>query len=376
MIRVEKIDPASKKDVKRFMQIEFDLYQDHPQWVPPILIDRRNQFNKNKHPFYEHSDADFFIAIKDGKDVGSIAALENKVYNKYQNKKTANFYFFETIDDQEVADALFRAVFDWAKERDLNQVVGPKGFGPLDGYGIMTEGFEHRQMMTMMNYNYDYYPRLMENLGFETEVDFMSCYIDGKVAMVPERVHRIAERILKRGHFEVVEFKNKRALKAYAPQIGEAYNKAFINNWEYYPLSKKELDYVIGDIITVADPRLIKVITYDGEIVGFLFAFQDVSEALQRSGGKFFPFGLIDMILELKRTNTVSYNGVGVLPEYQGLGGNALLYSEMDKVRKEFNFEHLDLTQVANTAVQMRHDLENMGGTPYKNHRVFTKPIH
>ena len=375
MVTIEKINPANKNDVKRFMQFEFDLYKDEANWVPPIQPDRRNQFNKKKHPFYEHSDADFFIAVKDGKDAGTIGALENKVYNEYQNKKTVNFYFFECINDQEVANALFNAITDWAKERGLNKIVGPKGFGPLDGYGILTEGFEHRQMMTMMNYNFDYYPKLLEALGFGKEVDFMSCYIDGKNALVPERVHKISDRLLNRGHFGIIDFKNKRELKSYAMKIGDAYNKAFVNNWEYYPLSQNELDYVIGDIITIANPKLIRVVTYDETIIGFLFGFQDVSEALKKYEGRLFPFGIFALLHALKKANTVSFNGAGVLPEYHGLGGNALLYSQMDNVRKYFNFEHIEMTQVANTAVQMRNDLENLGGIPYKNHRVFNKSI-
>ncbi|MEJ2756869.1 MAG: hypothetical protein P8046_00175, partial [Anaerolineales bacterium] len=225
MIKVEQIDPADRKQVKRFMDIQFRLYQDCPQWVPPILIDRRAQFNKKKHPFYEHSDADFFIATKDGEDVGCIAALENKVFNKYQNKNVASFYLFDVINDQEVADAIFNRVFEWARSRGLDQVIGPKGFGPLDGYGIQTMGFEHRQMMTMMQYNYEYYPTLMENIGFRKEVDFLSDYFDiGKVKeLFPERIHRIAERVQKRGTLQVKRFKNKKELASWGRRIGEAY---------------------------------------------------------------------------------------------------------------------------------------------------------
>ncbi len=130
MVTVEMIDTRTESRSSGIIDIQFKLYQDCPQWVPPILIDRRAQLNKKKHPFYEHSDADFFIAVKDGEDVGCIAALDNKPYNKYQNKKQASFYLFDTINDQEVADALFEAVFEWARERGLTQVVGPKRLRP------------------------------------------------------------------------------------------------------------------------------------------------------------------------------------------------------------------------------------------------------
>ena len=128
-------------------------------------------------------------------------------------------------------------------------------------------------------------------------------------------------------------------------------------------------------LLTVADARLIKLILHGEDIVGFLFAFPDVSAALQRCRGRLFPFGIVDLLMELRRTKWVSLNGAGILPEFQGRGGNALLYSEMEKTIRSRDFRHADLTQVAESAVQMRRDLENLGGVPYKNHRVYGREV-
>ncbi|MCW5877514.1 MAG: hypothetical protein KIS80_01435 [Anaerolineales bacterium] len=375
MVAVEKINTTSKTEAKRFVEFPFTLYKDCPQWVPPLLVDAYAFLDATKHPFYEHSQAEFFVAVQDGQVVGRIAALENKPYNRYHGKQQAQFYFFDSIDDQAVANALFERAFDWARARGLTQVVGPKGFGPLDGYGIMVEGFEHRQMMNMMNYNYAYYPRLVEALGFRKEVDFVSCYAHRDAFRFPERVHSIAERVLQRGALQVKRFANKRELRTWGPRIGKAYNQAFVNNWEYYPLTQGEIDFVIQNILVVADPKLIKVITHGQDIVGFLFAFPDVSAALQRAHGRLLPFGLFDLLLELRRTKWVSVNGIGILPEFQGRGGNALMYSEMEKTLWDFDFQEGDLTQVAETAWEMRRDLENLGGKPYKNHRVYIRDL-
>lgn len=375
MLNVEKIDTNNKAFVKRFTRIPYRLYANHPQWVPPLFIDAEVQLNRSKHPFYEHSDADFFIATKDGRDVGRIAALENKRFNAYHKTTQAQFYLFECEDDQEVANALFERVFDWAKGRGLNHIVGPKGFGALDGYGIQVEGYEHRQMMTMMNCNYPYYVRLVENLGFTKEVDFISCYMSRDTFHLPERLYKIVERVKTRSNLGVHRFETKKDLRSWAQRIGHLYNNSFVNNWEYYPLTDREIQFLLDNILTVADPRLIKIITHNDDAIGFLFGFPDLSAALQRAKGRLLPFGLIDLMLEMKRTKWVSLNGVGVLPEYQGVGGNALLYVEMEKTLNEFTFEHADLTQVAETAVQMRHDLENVGGRAYKNHRVYQKHI-
>lgn len=375
MLTVEQVDTRVKSQVRRFVRIPYRLYARHPQWVPPLFGDIELMLNRQKHPWHEHSEANFFIAVREGRDVGRIAALENRPFNRYHGTRQAQFYLFECENDAEAAAALFERVFEWARARGLDQVVGPKGFGPLDGYGLLVEGFEHRQMMTMMNYNYDYYPCLVEALGFQKEVDFVSCYLSADKFRLPERVHHIAERVQKRGTLQVMRFRNKPELVSWAGRIGQAYNKAFVNNWEYYPLTEREVKFVVDNIMLVADHRLIKVIAHDQEVVGFVFGFPDVSAALQRAEGHLFPFGIADLLLEMRRTKWIALNGAGILPEFQGRGGNALLYSEIEKTVRDYNFQHADLTQVAETAVQMRHDLENLGGKPYKNHRVYVRHL-
>jgi hypothetical protein len=358
------------------VELPYRLYKDCPQWVPPLLIDAYMYLNREKHPFHEHSDVDFFLAVRDGRDVGRIAAIENKPFNQYHNTRKADFYFFECENDPEAAAALFDTVFEWATGRGLNLVVGPKGMGPLDGYGILIFGHEHRQTMTMLNYNYPYYQQLVEGQGFEKEVDFVSCYLPADKFQIPERVERIAQRALQRGGLQVKKFKNKKELIAWSSRIGKAYNNAFVDNWEYYPLSPREIDFVVSNIMTIADHRLIKIILHGEDVVGFLFAFHDVSAAMQRARGRLFPFGLLDILLELKRTDTVSGNGIGILPQFQGHGGNAILYSEMGHTLFDFKqFTHVEMTQVAETTRQMRADLKNLNGVEYKNNRVYRKSI-
>jgi len=376
MITVKKINLNSKSEIDRFVQFPFDLYEGHPQWVPPFISDVRTMLNPEKHPYYEHSEAEFFIAEREGEVVGRIAALENKPFNKYHNKKDAEFYLFECINDQEVANALFDTVINWARERDLNKLVGPKGFGPLDGYGIQIEGFEHRQMMNMMNYNYPYYRDLVENLGFTKIVDFVSSYIQPQNFQLPPKVRKAAGIAKKRGSFTVVNFENKRELVKWAGRIGQAYNKAFVDNWEYYPLSQNEIDFVVKNVMTIVDPDLMKIITKNDEVVGFVFPFPDVSAAMQKNKGKLGPFAILRLLMEIKKTNWISFNGVGILPEYQGLGGNAIMYAELEKsMHTTDQFIHAELTQVAETAEQMRKDLKNLGVKFYKNHRVYQRDI-
>ena len=372
MLNIEKVDTDNKKQVKRFVELPQCIYANCAQWVPPLNVDAYNQLNRKKHPFHEHSDVEFFLAVRDGHDVGRIAVIENKPFNDYHKTRKADFYLFECENDMEAATALFNTAFDWAKARGLDVVVGPKGMGPLDGYGILTFGHEHLQTMTMLNYNHAYYQQLVEAQGFEKEVDFVSCYLPADKFKIPERVETIAERVMQRGHLEVKKFRNKKELLSWADRIGTAYNDAFVNNWEYYPLSQREIDFVVENILTIADHRLMKIITHGDDVVGFLFAFYDVSVALQRAKGKLFPFGLLDILMEMRRTKTVSVNGMGILPQFQGHGGNALLYYAMGKTLLDFQqFVHVEMTQVAETTEQMRADLKNLNGVEYKNNRVY-----
>lgn len=375
MLTVEKLETHRKAQRRRFSHLPFQFYTQTPQWVPPVLIDVEAAMDRNKHPYYEHSEADFFIAVRDGRDVGRLAMLHNKRYNDYHQTRRAQFYFFECEDNQETAQALFDRAFDWTHERKLDEIVGPKGFAPLDGYGMLVEGFEHRQMMTMMNYNQPYLPQLLEAIGFEKEVDFVSCYADTRKFVMPERVFSIAERVEKKGVLTVKRFESKKELRAWASRIGRTYNQSFVNNWEYYPLTDKEIKFVVDNILTIADHRLIKIILHGEDVVGFMFAFPDISAALQRSKGRLLPFGILDILQELRRTKWVSVNGAGILPEFHGRGGNALLYAEMGKTLRDFGYAHAEMTQVAESAVEMRNDLINLGGIPYKNHRVFYKKI-
>lgn len=220
-----------------------------------------------------------------------------------------------------------------------------------------------------------YLGHLVESLGFQKEVDFISCYLTPSQFQLPERVHHIAGRVQERGTLRVLRFTSKKELRKWGSRIGEAYNQAFVKNWEYYPLSENEIKFVIDTIILVANPRLIKIILHDQDVVGFLFGWPDVSSALKRARGRLLPFGLPDLLLEMRRTRWVAINGMGILEKFQGRGGNALLYSEMEITIRESNFQHADLTQVAESARQMRQDLINLGGVPYKNHRVYFKDL-
>ncbi len=373
MLAIEKVDLSSQALVKRFIQIPFRLYKDNPHWVPPFYADMKVMLNPQKHPFYEHSQAEYYIAVRDGRDVGRIGVLKNNHFIEYQDKPQAHFTLFDCEDDLEAAAALFDRSCEWAQARGLNQLVGPRGLSSYDGYGILIDGFDRRATMTMASYNYPYYQSLVEKQGFRKEVDFPSFYLNLDAIQIPTAVHTIARKLIERGDFEIHRFKNKKEAIAWAPRIGEAYNGSFIQNWEYYPLTRREIDYLLANILLIADPRLIKVITYKGKVAGFGLAFPDISAAIQRAKGQINPISIVDIMIELHRTKWVALNGGGILPEYQGRGGNALMYADLENILTDFHFKHIEVTQNADSAVQMRQDILRFGAKQVKNHRVYCK---
>ncbi len=371
MITIEKVDTRSKEHVRRFIDLPVRLYAGDSRWVQPIRKEVAETLRRDRHPFYEDSEADFFLAVRDGRDVARVGVLENRPFNQYHGLHDADLCYFDCENDLEAVEALFQQAVGWAKSRGLNRVVGPKGFNALDGYGVLIDGFEHRQLMTMMTYNYPYYAHLLEQVHFEKVVDFVSYWLERDSFRMPERVNRVAERVRRRKSVQFETLRSKRELIGWAQRLREAYNRTFIQNWEFRPLKPAEIDLIVRNVLILADPSLIKLLTKQDQVIGFLLGFPDVSAALQRAKGRLLPWRILDILWEARRTEWLVLNGAGILPEYQGAGLNALLYSEIERTVRGSRFKYAHITQIAETAVQMRRDLQELGAHPFKNHRVY-----
>jgi hypothetical protein len=258
----------------------------------------------------------------------------------------------------------------------MEKVIGPYGFGFM-GMGALVEGFERRAVMTMMAYNGPWYGPAIAAEGFVKLRDQLSMFLEAADFRLPEKVRRVAEIALKRGSFEVPEYKTKRELIKRAPAIGHIYNQTFsAHGDEFYPLSEKEIRQITSDLATVADPSLIKLLVRKGEIVGFLLGFPDLSAALQRGRGRITPWGIVDLLLEYGRTRWLIVNGAAILPQYQRLGGNALLYYMLEKIAsRNKRFLYVDAVQIAETTELMLADMGTLGGKVYKVHRIFERPL-
>ncbi|GAB4414138.1 MAG: hypothetical protein Kow00123_27650 [Anaerolineales bacterium] len=372
-MHIRQIDTNNRQDVQRFIQFPFDLYRGCPQWVPPLASDARAVFNRKKHPFYRHSDADFFLAERDGRVVGRIAVLDHRLYNEYHNRRTAFFYLFECEDDAEAAQGLFAAACDWARARGLTEMKGPHGFLRSDGHGVLVEGFEHRPAMGIA-YNYPYYDALIMGAGFQGYDDFLSGRID-RGHELPPRFFEIAETVRERRGFRIQSFRSKREMRRWVPIVGPVLQAAFADTDEFCPFTPEEFRQMVNQLILAARPDCVKLVMKGDKPVGFLFTFSDISAALQKTGGRLWPFGWIHILREFRRTDWANINGLGLLPEYQGMGANAVLYAELANTLMDSQFNHGDIVQVSEANLKSMGDMEAIGVKWYKRHRVYRKDL-
>jgi hypothetical protein len=373
-MNITQIDLANKKQVRDFLALPFHIYRDIPQWVPPLRMDDRLRLDPKRYPFYQHSQAGFFLAYDGTRILGRIAAIDNRLYNQYNNEATAFFYLFECENRQEAANALFGAACGWARERGLTKILGPKGFTVLDGFGLLVKGFEHRPAFGLP-YNPSYYPNLVETAGFEPERDAVSGYLGADIQF-PARIHELAERIAQRRGLRVARYHTRDDLRAFVPKLKDLYNNALRGTAGNAPLTDAEIKTMANQLLWFADPRLLKIVYKDEEPVGFLMAYPDISAALQKTRGRIFPFGWITLLREFKRTDWLNINGAGLLPEYRGSGGVAILYSELFKsVVETGQFQHAEVVQVGIENENMRRDMENFGIDFYKLHRTYVRNL-
>jgi len=373
-MHITQLNLANKNQLDDFLRLPFSVYRDIPQWVPPQQMDERRRLSPKWFPFYKHSQASFFLAYGGTRPIGRLAVLDNHRYNEFNKTKTAFFYLFECENNQEAATALFNAAFDWARSRGLEKVTGPKGFTPLDGFGLLVRGFEHRPAFGLP-YSPAYYVDLVEAQGFVKEGESVSGYL-GTQIQFPPRIHQLAERLAGRRGLRILRCTTRNDLRALVKHLKELYNNSLVGTEGTAPLTDEEVDAMANQLIWLADPKLVKLVMKEDKAVGFLLAYPDISAALQKTRGRLFPFGWLTLLLELRRTDWININGAGLLPEYRGSGGTAILYSEMFKsVSGNPRYRHAEVVQIGVENENMQREMENFGVDFYKMHRTYSRTL-
>jgi len=366
-----RLDTSKRRDINKFIQLPFKLHGVNPNWVPPMIGDMKFALNREAHPYYKHSDAEFFIVENNHQVLGRIAALDNSRYKEFSGESAGFFYFFESVDDIQVSRLLFESVFEWARKRKLETILGPKGLAQGDGLGLLVDGFNYKPAIGIP-YNPAYYVNLISDSGFKKKVDYLSGYILTDYQL-PERLKKLVEKIKERYGYWVKEFESKDEMKAWIPKIREVYNSAFIEVPNFVPITEDEVQLIAAKILSIADPKLIKLIFHGNELIGFLFSYHNISDGIQKSKGRMFPFGWYHLMRAFKKTKWVDINGIGLLPSHQGFGATAIMYAELEKSIKAFPFEIADFVQIAETNIKSFTEAQHFGVNWHKRHRVFTR---
>ena len=327
-IEIRKID--TKGGLKKFVKWGIDLYKGNECFVPPLVMDDVNTLDPHNNPAFDFCESIYFMAYDNGKPVGRIAGIINNVVNEKTGKKTLRFGWVDFIDDTRVSEALFRAVEVWGRSKGMEEIVGPLGFSDMDPEGMLVEGFDQEGTMATI-YNYPYYPKHLEAMGFEKEADWIEFRMtipDG----IPERYQRISDIIKRKYELSTPKYTSaKKLVKDYGQEIFQLINEAYSELYGYSPLTPRQINRYISMYIPVLRlDNISLIVDKDKKLIGVGIAMPSMSKALIKCRGRMFPFGWIHLLKALRGQNdVVDLLLVAVKPEYQSKGVNSLLFTDL-----------------------------------------------
>ena len=353
-VTVKALKPT-KAELEEYVKLGIDLYKDNDYFVPPLVVDEVSTLTPEKNPAFEFCTAQSFLAYKHGMPVGRITALINDHVNSKKGIKEMRFGWVDFIDDAEVADALFKAATDWGKERGCTTVVGPMGFSDMDHEGMLVEGFDEMGTMATI-YNFPYYPKHMERMGFAKDVDWIEYRITIPEG-IPEKYQRIADIVRRKYNLKNVRYSSRSKLKNdYGQAIFDLINEAYADLYGYSALTRRQIDYYIGEYLGILRLEDISLVTTDdGALVGVGISMPSLSKALRLSGGRFFPMGWYHLWKAIRgKVDVVDLMLVAVKPEYQSKGVNALIFTDLIPryIENGYKFAESNLELEGNENVQ------------------------
>ncbi|MCM1153300.1 MAG: GNAT family N-acetyltransferase [Muribaculum sp.] len=375
MIEVRKIEPT-RANLLKFIKFGIDLYDGNPYYVPPLVLDELATLNPQENPAYDFCDGEYFMAYRDGKPVGRIAAIINHQINKRGNVKIARFGFFDFIDDEDVSAALLDAAEEWARRKGMTRIVGPLGFTDLDREGLLTEGFEELSTMAT-NYNYPYYASHVEKAGYKKDSDWVEFVMDVPDG-IPEKFNRIAEIVKKKFGLSVLKYKSRKRIKnEYGRALFHLINESYDSLYQYSPLTERQIDKYIDEYINLLNLDLVTLIVdKEGKLQGVGISMPSMSRALQKSKGRFLPFGWIHLLKGLKGQNDrVDLLLVAVRPEYQSKGVNALLFQDLIPQYIKYGFKYAESNPEMESNSKVQSQWEYFKRRQHRRRRSYFKDL-
>jgi GNAT superfamily N-acetyltransferase len=368
---------TDKKGILEFVRFPFKLYRGDPNWVPPLIEERRDIFDPKKNPLYEHSRFQLYLARRDGELVGTIGAIVNDRHNEVHHELMGAFGFFECIDDQAVADALLDTAEAWCREQGMTVIRGPLNFSMNDEVGTLIDGFDEPPMV-MMTYNPRYYPALIECHGYIKAMDLYAWVTDIEQGLknAPEKLYRVSQKALEKQGLRIrkIDMKN---FDHEVEVFKEVYNRAWQRNWGFVPMTDAEIDHLVRSMKPLLDPELIFMAeTQDGKPAGVSLTLPDLHQALKASGGgRMWPFGLLKFLWNRRKIDQARLIAMGMIEEYRGRGVDAVFYLQTAKTALERGYKRLEGSWILESNTMMNQIIERLGGIRYKTYRIFEKPL-
>ena len=366
----------TKEDLKKFVLFGNELYKNNPYHIPVLVKDELETLDKDINPAFEFCEAVYYLAYKNGRMVGRIAGIINHRANEAWNQTHARFGFVDFINDNEVVDALFDAVAKWAKSKGMDMLHGPMGFTDMDKEGMLVEGFDRLGTMITI-YNYAYYPKQLERIGFMKDQDWKE-YLITIPDSIPERHVRISNLVSQKYGLSVLKFKSNKELIPYGPVVFELINKCYANLYGFSQLSDRQIQYYSKIYMPLLRPDFVTMIRRDKDekIIGFGLALPNLSRALRKANGSLFPFGFIHLLRALKgRPRVVDLYLMGVLPEYQNRGVNALLFNDLIPIFRQSGAKFAESNPELETNMSVQLQWNYFERKHHKTRRAYIKPI-
>jgi len=368
-LAIEVVVADGKSGLKEFVELPWSIYGNDPHWVPPLRIAVKELLDRAKHPFYANAEAEFFLARRDGKTVGRIAAIFDRNHNKFHDEKAGFFGFFESADDQEVTDALLRTAGEWVRSRGAEFIRGP--VNPSTNYecGTLVEGFEASPMV-MMTYNPRYYPALMEKAGLRKIKDLHS-FVNTPDGVDLEKIGRVADRALKRYGITVRPV-NLKDFQGEVARIWDVYNAAWEKNWGFIPMTREEFFLQGKEMKQILKPEMVLIGESGGRMIGFALALPDVNVALKPANGKLLPTGLVKILYYQRKIRAVRVVALGVVEEFRRSGVAAGFYAELVRNARKLGYnQECEMSWILEDNVLMTRSLELMGAKRSKTYRLY-----
>ncbi|MGK7311162.1 MAG: N-acetyltransferase family protein [Candidatus Longimicrobiales bacterium M2_2A_002] len=358
----------------RFIRFPWQIYADDPAWVPPLIADVRKLMGED-HPFHEHADTEFFLAIRDGDVVGRIAAAVNHLYNDFHDTRTGFIGLFESVDDQAVADLLLETAADWLRDRDQAEAIGPFNLSTNDELyspGVLLDTYDEPPVL-LMAHTPPYYRGLFENAGWEKVKDLLSYRL--RTTAPPDRLVRGVKRMTRRIEGLEVRQIELKQLDEEVERIKEVYNAAWERNWGFAPLTDAEIRHLAKDLKPIVDERFAMIAEIHGEPVGFALALPDYNQALKHVNGRLFPFGIFKLLWYKRKISRVRIFTLGLKPEYRRTGIDALFYIRMFEEAVKTGLEGGEAGWILEDNWGMRRGMEKMGAYVFKTYRVYGQEL-